>query len=52
MTLVINLLLIILIGGYSTYVLTRYYKRSKQGKCSSCGSNKQCPTEKLPKHLQ
>ncbi|MDO5375146.1 FeoB-associated Cys-rich membrane protein [Staphylococcus rostri] len=52
MTLLINLLLIALIVGYSVFVLVRYIKRSKQGKCSACGSSKQCPTENLPKHLQ
>lgn len=52
MTLLINLLLFALIVGYSAFVLVRYVKRSKQGKCSACGSDQHCPTENLPKHLQ
>ncbi|WP_346014892.1 FeoB-associated Cys-rich membrane protein [Staphylococcus sp. IVB6233] len=52
MTLLINLILLALIVGYSVFVLVRYVKRSKQGKCSACESNKHCPTESLPKHLQ
>ncbi|QLK85436.1 FeoB-associated Cys-rich membrane protein [Staphylococcus sp. 17KM0847] len=52
MTLLINLLLIICIASYSLFVLTRYIKRSKQGKCSACEISKKCNSEQLPKHLQ
>ncbi|AVP35708.1 FeoB-associated Cys-rich membrane protein [Staphylococcus felis] len=52
MVLFINLALIVLIIGYSTFVIKRYIQKSKQGKCSSCGSNHSCPTDQLPKHLQ
>ncbi|HEC2157673.1 FeoB-associated Cys-rich membrane protein [Staphylococcus delphini] len=52
MTLFINLLLIALILGYATWVMVRFFKKSKQGKCSACESSQGCPTENLPKHLQ
>lgn len=52
MTLLVNLLLIALIAGYSFVVIKHYIHKSKQGKCSACQSNQSCPTNTLPKHLQ
>ncbi|MBI5975144.1 FeoB-associated Cys-rich membrane protein [Staphylococcus canis] len=51
MALLINLLLIVLIIGYSCFVIKRYIQKSKQGQCSSCEMNASCPTEHIPKHL-
>ncbi|MEJ7541669.1 FeoB-associated Cys-rich membrane protein [Staphylococcus intermedius] len=52
MTLLINLLFVLLIVSYVVSVIVRFFKKSKQGKCSACECSKSCPTESLPKHLQ
>lgn len=52
MTLLVNLLLVLIIISYTVYMLVRFFKKSKQGKCSACEVNQHCTTEHLPKHLQ
>ncbi|TDM00737.1 FeoB-associated Cys-rich membrane protein [Macrococcus carouselicus] len=51
MSLLINLLLALLIFGYATYTLVKFFKKSKEGKCNSCSVNKDCgcevPNDKL-----
>lgn len=38
----INIVLGALIFGYAGYSLTKFVKKSKQGKCAACAINKSC----------
>lgn len=38
----IEALILILIFGYAAWTLFRFFKRSKQGKCSGCAMKKGC----------
>ncbi|MCG7337841.1 FeoB-associated Cys-rich membrane protein [Staphylococcus sp. ACRSN] len=51
MTIVINLVLFLAIFGYATYTLIKFIKKSKVGKCSSCGSNQKCSTPIQKSHI-
>lgn len=44
MTLIINIFIIVAIFSYTIYVLTRFLKKSKAGKCTSCGIKEGCHT--------
>ncbi|NWK84957.1 FeoB-associated Cys-rich membrane protein [Staphylococcus sp. GSSP0090] len=46
MTLIINILIIVAIFSYTVYTLTRFLKKSKAGKCTSCGVKEGCHTSK------
>ncbi|HHY22116.1 MAG TPA: FeoB-associated Cys-rich membrane protein [Bacilli bacterium] len=43
--LLINWLLGGLIFGYAFWALSRFIKKSKQGKCASCSINKECQSK-------
>ncbi|MCD8844187.1 FeoB-associated Cys-rich membrane protein [Staphylococcus gallinarum] len=51
MTIIFNIILFAAIFGYAAYTLTKFIKKSKAGKCSSCGSSKHCNTPKPPSHI-
>ncbi|MFQ3844807.1 FeoB-associated Cys-rich membrane protein [Staphylococcus pseudoxylosus] len=46
MTILINIIVFSAIFSYTVYTLTRFIKRSKSGKCNSCGSKDGCITER------
>ncbi|WP_099222121.1 FeoB-associated Cys-rich membrane protein [Listeria costaricensis] len=55
MSLIVNIVLAVLIFGYTFYALVRFFKRSKAGKCASCELEKICECESethLPDHLK
>jgi len=46
MTILINVLIILAIFSYTVFTLTRFLKKSKAGKCPSCGIKDGCSTSK------
>lgn len=42
MTIIINIVISLAIFGYTIVTLTKFMKKSKEGKCSSCGSKEGC----------
>jgi len=42
-----NILMGVLIFGYAGWTLVRFYRKSKEGKCSGCASKGKCGVEKL-----
>ncbi|GEQ10265.1 FeoB-associated Cys-rich membrane protein [Staphylococcus xylosus] len=46
MTILINIIVFAAIFSYTVYTLTRFIRKSKSGKCSSCGSKDGCITER------
>lgn len=38
----INVIILLLILGYSAWVLVRFFRKSRQGACAGCSSNKSC----------
>ncbi|MCH4986090.1 FeoB-associated Cys-rich membrane protein [Macrococcoides goetzii] len=47
MSILINVLLFVLIFGYATYTLYKFFKKSKAGKCNSCDLNDSCGCDNL-----
>lgn len=48
-TLFINLVLGLLIFGYTLYIFIRFFKKVKKGKCSSCEINQHCASSSKEK---
>ncbi|MBO1206093.1 MULTISPECIES: FeoB-associated Cys-rich membrane protein [Staphylococcus] len=46
MSVIINVVIFLAIFSYAGYTLCHFFKKSKDGKCSSCGSKNRCSTEK------
>lgn len=46
MAIFINIILFLAIFGYAAYTLTRFFRRSKEGKCGTCDVN-QCGCETM-----
>ncbi|PHK48697.1 FeoB-associated Cys-rich membrane protein [Staphylococcus edaphicus] len=44
MTLIVNILFIMAIFSYTIFTLTKFLKKSKAGKCTSCGIKDGCHT--------
>ncbi|MEC0183885.1 FeoB-associated Cys-rich membrane protein [Paenibacillus peoriae] len=38
----INVIILLVILGYSAWVLVRFLRKSRQGACSGCSSSKSC----------
>ncbi|MGW8959922.1 FeoB-associated Cys-rich membrane protein [Paenibacillus sp. NPDC055715] len=39
----INIIILLVILGYSTWVFVRFLRKSRQGACAGCSSSKSCP---------
>ncbi|POR27356.1 MULTISPECIES: FeoB-associated Cys-rich membrane protein [Paenibacillus] len=39
----INIIILLVILGYSAWVLVRFLRKSRQGACAGCSSSKSCP---------
>ncbi|MGG4221100.1 FeoB-associated Cys-rich membrane protein [Paenibacillus jamilae] len=39
----VNIIILLVILGYSAWVLVRFLRKSRQGACAGCSSSKSCP---------
>ncbi|AET57348.1 FeoB-associated Cys-rich membrane protein [Paenibacillus terrae] len=39
----INIIILLVILGYSAWVFVRFLRKSRQGACAGCSSSKSCP---------
>lgn len=39
----VNTIILLLILGYSAWVLVRFLRKSREGACAGCSSSKSCP---------
>ncbi|MGG3581918.1 FeoB-associated Cys-rich membrane protein [Priestia megaterium] len=42
---IINILIGVLIFGYALYHMTKFFRKSTQGKCASCAQQSSCTTD-------
>ncbi|CAH0197391.1 MULTISPECIES: FeoB-associated Cys-rich membrane protein [Priestia] len=42
---IINILIGVLIFGYALYHMTKFFRKSTQGKCASCAQQSSCATD-------